>query len=154
MFQMNKIKVKEKVCANQFCANTFKPFKSTDKYCRSQCYYESNKVSEKPKKAIKKVSEKRTIENIEYKKLRFDYLTNPKNQICFIDGCGKPATTIEHTRGRKGYADDWARENKISLYIDVRFWQPCCLSCNLELENNPEMAKKYQLSKIHGGIKE
>ena len=55
--------------------------------------------------------------------------------------------------GRVGYADDWARDNKISLYLDIRFWKPCCLAHNLELENNPELSKKYQLSKIHGGKK-
>lgn len=55
--------------------------------------------------------------------------------------------------GRIGYADDWAIENGITLFLDVRFWKPCCLEHNLELENNPELSKQYQLSKIHGGKK-
>ena len=56
--------------------------------------------------------------------------------------------------GRKGFADQWAKDNNISLYLDERFWKPCCLAHNLELENNPELSKKYQLSKIHHGKKE
>jgi len=77
----------------------------------------------------------------------------PQNKVCFIGGCGKRATTIEHTKGRVGYADEWAKENGISLYLDVRFWRGCCLKHNLELENNSELSNKYQLSKIHSGKK-
>lgn len=100
---------------------------------------------------IKKVSNKRKVENREYSKLRKQFLS--ENQICFIEWCTKIADTIEHTKGRKGYADDWARQNKISLLLDKRFWKPCCLEHNLELETNIELSKKYQLSKIHGGEK-
>jgi hypothetical protein len=55
--------------------------------------------------------------------------------------------------GRKGYADEWARENKIWLINDERFFEPCCWKHNGELENNPELSREYQLSKIHGGKK-
>ena len=55
--------------------------------------------------------------------------------------------------GRKGYADEWARENNIPLLIDKRYLAPCCNFHNLELENNPDLSKQYQLSKIHGGKK-
>lgn len=88
-----------------------------------------------------------------YSKLREEFLAKPENQQCFIEGCYNPAESVEHLRGRKGYYDDWARENKITLYLDVRFWAPCCLSCNLELERNPELSKQYQLSKLHKGKK-
>jgi hypothetical protein len=56
--------------------------------------------------------------------------------------------------GRKGFADDWARDNNIPLIIDERFFAPCCLEHNLEFERNPELSNKYQLSRIHGGKKE
>lgn len=139
---MSKIKVKDKVCANPCCANTFTPFKSTDKYCKPKCYYDSVKVPEKPRKAVKKVSDKRLEENKEYKKLRLKFLSLPENQICFIDGCNQQANTIEHLKGR------WGRN-----YLDTTTWAACCLEHNLELENNPELSKKYQLSKIHGNKK-
>ncbi len=77
----------------------------------------------------------------------------PQNKVCFIGGCGKLSTTVEHTKGRKGFADDWARDNKISLYLDVRFWRGCCHKHNLELERNSKLSHTYQLSKIHNGKK-
>ena len=72
---------------------------------------------------------------------------------CFVDGCKNVATTLEHQKGRKGYADEFARENKISLYIDERFLKPCCYQHNIEFENNSELSKQYQLSKLHDGKK-
>lgn len=77
----------------------------------------------------------------------------PQNMICFIGGCGKRSTTIEHTKGRLGYADQWARDNDISLYLDVRFWKGCCFEHNNKLENDSELSYKYQLSKTHKGKK-
>ncbi len=108
----------------------------------------------KPKKnySIPKVSEKRKELNKVYEKVRIEVLTEAKFK-CFIDGCKNVANTIEHSAGRIGYYDDWARENNIPLIIDKRFLKACCLFHNGELENNPELSKKYQLSKIHGGKK-
>lgn len=88
---------------------------------------------------IKKVSDKRKVENREYTKLRKEFLAD--NPICFIEGCSKIADTIEHTAGRG------------INYLNVDTWKPCCLEHNLELETNSELSKKYQLSKIHGGKK-
>lgn len=90
------------------------------------------------KKPIRKVSKKRAIENAIYKKTRIEFLSRSENKMCFIDGCGKPANTIEHTAGRIG-----------SLYLNQDYWKPCCLEHNLELENNPELSKKYQVSRLH-----
>jgi hypothetical protein len=91
---------------------------------------------------IPKVSKKRKIENAKYSVLRIEFLNKPENRICFIDGCNKPSTTIEHRVGR------WGKN-----YLDTTTWAGCCLEHNLELENNSELSKKYQLSKIHGGKK-
>lgn len=149
---MDNFKLKK--CAEKNCGNIFKQYNSFQKFCGSVCAIKN----QKPKKVkvyapIKKVSKKRQIENAKYIVLRISFLSNPKNKICFIDGCEKEATSIEHSAGRLGFYDDFARDNNISLYLDVRFWKPCCLEHNLELENNPELSKKYQLSKIHGGKK-
>ena len=108
------------------------------------------KSEPKEKKPIPKVSAKRKIENREYTIKRLQFLAQPENQRCFIEVCKNRADTIEHTMGRKGFADDWARENNVSLLLDVRFWKPCCNEHNLELERNPELSQKYQLSKITG----
>lgn len=114
------------------------------------------KPDPKPKKTpkpIKKVSDKHGAILRQYSVGRKIFLSLPENQKCFIEGCNKKATTIEHTRGKEGYFDEEARMNDIPLYIDERFWKPCCLEHNLELENNPELSKKYQKSRIHKGDK-
>lgn len=102
---------------------------------------------------IPKVSGKRQLLIPVYQKVRIEVLTEAKF-ICFINGCTNVANTIEHTMGRVGYADEWARQNNITLYIDKRFLKACCLHHNGELETNSELSKQYQLSKIHGGKKE
>lgn len=88
---------------------------------------------------IKKVSDKRKVENKIYSKERKAFLAD--NPICFIEGCNKIADTIEHTAGRG------------KNYLNKETWEPCCLEHNLKLETNSELSKKYQLSKIHGGKK-
>lgn len=151
-FMIMKIKPKKcKVCGNEFVPR----FKTTERYCSYKCA--TMDVKEKPKAKrtpIKKVSKKRQAEQRTYKQDRIDFLNDPKNKICFIDGCTKPSTTIEHRMGRVGYADDWARENNVPLFLDKRYWAGCCHEHNLELERNPELSRKYQLSKIHGGKKQ
>lgn len=106
----------------------------------------------KPIYKIPKVSGKRQLLIPVYQKVRIEVLTEA-NFVCFIDGCTNVANTIEHTMGRVGYADEWARQNNITLYIDKRFLKACCLHHNGELETNSELSKQYQLSKIHGGKK-
>ena len=87
-----------------------------------------------------------------YEKVRIEVLSEAKF-VCFIEGCTNVANTIEHTAGRLGFYDEQARYDNIPLLIDKRFLKACCLAHNGELENNPELSKKYQLSKIHGGKK-
>lgn len=136
------------------CGSEFKQYNSLVKHCSNTCKSKTLKIGTIKKVPIKKFSKQRLIESPKYTLLRKEFLSKPENSKCFIDGCNRKANTIEHTRGRRGYADEWAKENKITLYIDVRFFKPCCIQHNLELENNPELSKKYQLSKITGKPKE
>jgi len=144
-------------CIN--CREKFTPKYFLQKHCENckeaEIEYQSGKMMKTtpPKKPINKVSEKRKVENIIYTSNRIKFLMRPENKICFIDECKNKADTIEHSAGRLGFYDDWARDNNISLYLDQRFWKPCCHFHNLELERNSELSKKYQLSKIHGGEK-
>lgn len=141
---------KTKVCADKDCNNEFKQYNSLQKYCSPVCINKNRKVDirlkslYKPAKkyVIPKVSEKRKIENLKYSVLRIEFLGKKENQICFIDGCNKQATTIEHRAGR------WGKN-----FLDTTTWAGCCLEHNLELENNPELSKKYQFSKITGKSK-
>lgn len=151
---MEKYKKKNKTCKNERCGKIFTPFNSLQKYCSWGCHNECEKPKQKKRKPINKVSKKQAIINSEYSKARKIFLSKPENQICFIEGCNAKATTVEHTRGRgQGYFDKFAEDNDIKKTLDERFWKPCCLFHNLELEKDPELSKKYQISKLHGGKK-
>ncbi len=140
--------MKCKICGNRFVATYF-----LQKHCSKEVCQENwrNLFLEEKKqvdnafrsksKPIKKVSDKKALQDIIYKSERIKFLSLPENSICFIEGCNKKATTIEHRAGRG------------INYLKKETWAGCCLEHNLELENNPELSKKYQLSKIHGGSK-
>lgn len=132
---------KLKFCADSECNTQFKQYNSLNKYCSPKCQNKNRKVNlkAKPLYVIPKVSKKRTIDNARYTVLRIEFLSKPDNQICFIEDCNKKANTVEHLAGR------WGKN-----YLDTSTWAACCLEHNLELENNPELSKKYQLSKITG----
>lgn len=143
--------VKQKQCRNKGCENYFTPFKSTDKYCSRKCFNDNFKPNLKLKdlKPIKKVSDKRKELNKIYEKVRIEVLSEAKFK-CFIDGCTNVATTCEHLMKRKGFADQWAKDNDIPLLIDKRYLRACCMQHNKELETNPELSKKYQYSNVSG----
>lgn len=131
---------KEKKCKNKNCSVVFKQYNSLNVYCSSKCKLSLNKSKKQSNlKPIKKVSDKRKIQNAKYLVLRLEFLGKEENSICFIKECHKKANTIEHLAGRWG-----------DNYLDTNTWAGCCLEHNLELENNPELSKKYQLSKITG----
>lgn len=141
---------KERIC--KLSGVVWKQYNSLQKCGCEECQKLPKKVPVKKAYSIPKVSEKRKEVNKIYEKVRIEVLTDAKFK-CFIDGCKNVANTCEHTMGRKGFADQWARDNNILLLIDKRFLKACCLHHNGELENNPELSKQYQLSKIHGGKK-
>lgn len=137
----------------KICGDKFEPKYFLQKHCnkdfckgkwRELVLKEKKQVDNdfiRKSKSIKKVSDKKVLQDIIYKSERIKFLSLPENSICFIDGCSKKATTIEHRAGRG------------INYLNKETWAGCCLEHNLELENNPELSKKYQLSKIHGGVK-
>lgn len=137
-------------CRNPNCDTLFKMYNSLQPYCSFECQKEYKGLKKiKSQTKINPYSVKRSKETKIYHARRIVFLS--KHPFCTIksDKCTHNATTIEHSAGRKGYYDDWARDNNISLYLDERFWKAACNSCNLELENNSELSKKHQLSKIH-----
>lgn len=133
---------KERECNLDGCEVRFTPHPRNpfQRFCSPA--HERTAKPQKPRKSIPVKSEKRKKEDAIYSVRRKAFLAMPENSICFIDGCGKAATTIEHTKGRVG-----------SLYLDERYWRGCCLEHNLELENNPELSHKYQKSRLHNGNK-
>jgi len=154
------IPIKMNTCKQ--CQKKFQPkYSSVEMFCRHICAIEHERKKERKKnpalkrsaKPIKKRSEKRAKQERTYSVDRKEFLSRPENKFCFIEGCGQLATTVEHRRGRVGYADKWAFTNNIPLLLDSRFWAGCCWHHNLQLENDPKLSKKYQFSKIHGGRK-
>ena len=133
-----------KICKAKDCGQEFNSvFSKHRDYCSSECYKASKKSDLKLKgfKPIPNVSKKRQAENLQYQVLRKEFLEKPENRICPITG--QPTTEIHHKRKRRGYADNWARDNKISLYLDTRFWLAVSRDGHQWIEDNPEQA--YEL---------
>lgn len=112
---------------------------------------EVNEAKKKPKpppKPIPKVSKKRTIENLKYKVLRIEFLGKKENKICPITG--KPTTEIHHKAGRVGFADEWARNEGISLMLDTRHWIALSREGHRQVEESPEWAKEngYSINRL------
>jgi len=135
---------KEKVC--KLSGVVWKQYNSLQKCICEKCLEVNRKQKIKP---IKQYSDKRKELNKVYEKLRIEVLSEAKFK-CFIDGCTNVANTVEHLMKRKGYADEWAKENNIPLLIDKRYLRACCLHHNGELERNSELSKKYQYSNVSG----
>jgi murein tripeptide amidase MpaA len=91
---------------------------------------------------IKKVSTKRKGEMANYKILSEEFI---KNKRCAVYPNQK-ATEVHHKMGRVGYADDWARENNITLLMDERFWLPVSRQGHVQIELRPLWAKKEGFS--------
>lgn len=133
-----------KICGVKFEPKVFLQKTCDDIECviawRKSAMDKSKKTND-TRAPLKKVSDKKKLQDIIYKSERIKFLSLPENSICFIDGCNKKSNTIEHRAGRG------------INYLNKDTWAGCCLEHNLELENNPQLSKKYQLSKIHGGAK-
>jgi len=141
-----------KKCKNPSCGKEFTPkYSTTERHCSRECFNKDKKPNLKLKSPnkINQVSNKRKVLNEVYKTVRIEVLSEAKFK-CFIDGCTNVANTLEHLMGRRGFADDFARENNIPLLIDKRYLKACCLVCNGQLETNSELSKKYQYHKISG----
>lgn len=129
------------------CGTEFKMYRTTDKYCSGKCKMKDKKPDLKLKslyKPIKQVSEKRKLEDIIYKSERIKFLSLPENQKCPITG--EQTSQVHHMCKRRGYADEWARENKVSLYLDKRFWLAVSARGHEKIENNPQWAYEQGFS--------
>lgn len=60
------------------------------------------------------------------------------------------AQDVHHKKGRVGYADEWAREQGITLLLDERFWLPVSREGHTKIELNPTWAKEkgYSLNRL------
>lgn len=88
-----------------------------------------------PKKAVKKVSEKRKEQNHEYFKLVEQFKKdNPQCHAKILVGmvsiCTINTEDPHHRKGRGKYL------------LDVSTWLPVCRNCHIYIENHPEEAKE------------
>ena len=137
---------KLKKCKDKDCENEFQVFNSLQKYCSAKCLNKNRKVDLKLKspKPIKKVSDKRKMEDIIYRSERIKFLSLPENQKCPVTG--EQTNQVHHKMKRRGYADEWAKENKVSLYLDKRFWLAVSASGHRKIESEPEWAYEQGFS--------
>lgn len=102
-------------------------------FCSSH-YWQSR--SKSPKKAeqkpIRRVSAKRSRENVLYLKAKLEYLNENPDCKC----CGASATDVHHAKGRIG-----------SLLTDKRYFVALCRVCHNRVEENPIWAKEHGYSK-------
>lgn len=68
-----------------------------------------------------------------------------KGKMCVVFPHLK-AEDVHHSAGRQGYADDWARENHITLLMDERFWIPVSRKGHVEVELHPKWSKQMGFS--------
>lgn len=140
--------IKEKVCGQKDCENTFMQFNSLEKYCSVECKMKDHKPIRKKKSSrIKKISKKHQSLLQRYTKIRKEFLSQPENQYCPVTGF--KATEIHHMKGKIGYADEWAKEFNVPLLIDERYFLAVHRSGHQRIELNPEWAKQkgYSLNR-------
>jgi hypothetical protein len=92
------------------------------------------KLKKKPQ-PIKKMSDKRAVENETYSLLRRAFLLRHPDCQGNFTGCTKKATTVHHSKGRLG-----------ALLCDIRYFKGLCMSCHTFAETHPEKAKELGLS--------
>ena len=108
----------------KICNIKFKVKYFLQKTCSTECKHEYEKTE--PKRTIKKVSDKRKVQEVTYKLLRKQYLTAiPKCEVC-----GNVATEIHHKNGREG-----ERLNDQTYFMSV------CRSCHTYIHENPAEAR-------------
>lgn len=140
------MELKQKPCSNKMCLNTFPQYNSLQKFCSAACKKEAGKNYHIPIMSVKQV---KLLE--QYKELRLEFLAKKENQKCPVTG--DPATEVHHMKKKRGFADDWARDNNIPLYIDVRYFLAVSRGGHEEIEDNPEWAYEMGYS-LHNNYNE
>lgn len=77
--------------------------------------------------------------DLEYSKIRKEFLNNPLNSTCrgkFVNCLHSTGLnlTIHHSKGRGKY------------YLDISTWIPLCMNCHNFIELNPKIAKEIGFS--------
>ena len=91
-----------------------------NKIVRMDVFDEVESLSDrKPRRSIKRVSDKAITNNRVYSIERKKHLQ--ENPQCAVYP-ELASTEIHHMKGRRGFADEWARNAGVPLLLDKRFW--------------------------------
>lgn len=148
-FLSDKPKQKPKTCAKEDCENEFIPRNLGQKHCSPKCMYADQKP--KRKRIVTRTttqvfgtSKKQSSLDAKYSRERKAFLALPENRVCKITGL--PTNEVHHAKGRRGYADQWAKDNDVPLLLDKRFWKAVHHDAHEVIEKNPKWAKKHGYS--------
>jgi hypothetical protein len=129
----------------KICNAKFEPTYFLQKHCNNincerqwkDTFLKKNSGIDKKHKPIKKVSDKRKLEQIIYNSERIKFLSLPENKICPITK--KPTTDVHHKKGRIG-----------DLFLDKKYWVALSRDGHKFVEENPEWAKEngHSLSRL------
>ena len=120
------------------CGTPYKQYNSLVRYCSPQCKAKNAKPKEHKKPTpIKKQSDKRKVQELQYLADRKVFLAKPENAKCPITGW--PTTDIHHMKGRIG-----------DLLLNQRYWIALSREGHQHVEDNPEWAKEngYSLNRL------
>lgn len=108
-------------------------------YCKSCAYKVTpKKVKSATTRTISPKSEKRIIQEKQYATLRKKFLSEHPYCAGKLNGCtgyNVDTLTIQHKRGRVG-----------SLFLDIRYWIPLCLTCHIWVNEHPKEAEELGLA--------
>lgn len=115
------------------CSSCGKAKERKQKVSQNAC-----KATERPRTAIRKVSESRKAINKDYAAKRLQFLEEHKT--CQMPGCSRPPSDVHHRRGRLG-----------KNMLDVSTWAALCNPCHSYCHENVAWAREqgwiqYQFS--------
>lgn len=100
--------------------------------------------TKEPRKAPKKVSDKRKAENPIYSERRKIFLQGKKCAV-FPE---LDATEVHHMAGKRGYIDQWAYDNGVTAFLDERFWLAVSSDGHIKIEADTVWAKDMRFSVV------
>lgn len=107
-------------------------YKNVSQKCFLKCQIRiDNSKKVKVPCQIKKVSEKRKLQDIEYKKLRLEFLSKPENQICPISK--QQTVEVHHT---------YSGKDRAKYYLDTTTWLAVSRDGHNWIHDHPKDARE------------
>ena len=82
------------------------------------------------RKRIRQVSVKQASRNQRYARIRNEFMSQPENKVCCLDGCANWSEDVHHSRGRIG-----------DLLFDTRFFLAVCREHHAWIDANRDRAR-------------